>query len=80
MSPPSLGDGLNASRSRLVIGSPLHVLSLDLVLLRLFFLLRCHVVANRTAPRRAKDAVVRHVTGGAADHGARYTALRLGRA
>jgi hypothetical protein len=63
-----------------MIRSTLHVLLLDLVLLRLFFLLGCHVVANRTASGRPKDAVVRHVTGGAADYGARYAALRVGRA
>jgi hypothetical protein len=67
-----------ASRA-LVIRRPLHVLLLYLVLLGLLFLLGCHVVANRTASRGAKDAVVCHVTGDAADHGARNASLRLGR-
>lgn len=63
-----------------MIWRPLHVLLLDLLLLGLFFLLSCHVMANRTASRRTKDAVVRHVTGRTADYSTCYAALREGRA
>jgi hypothetical protein len=73
--PPALPIGVGA-----LPGLRLKPLRLHLLLLSPLLLLGRHVVSNRAAACRTKNAMMRHMAGDAADNGTLDAALGLGRA